>query len=90
MAAEMFPQTGAVTFRDAKGLQYKHLWQAAKELLRGFTLLSQICSFLSEFPALQMMWVQLLMKGCCNVRYIHYVHWFFSKEVTIMRQCTHP
>lgn len=32
MAAETFPQTGAVTFRDTEGLSYKQLWQAAKQL----------------------------------------------------------
>lgn len=39
MAAETFPQTEAVTFRDAGGLKHKQLWEAAKQDLRGLTLL---------------------------------------------------
>lgn len=45
MAAETFPQTGAVTFRDARGLEHEPPWQAAKRRFRGFTPLG-------EFPAL--------------------------------------
>lgn len=52
MAAEMFPLTGAVTFRDAEGLEHKQLWEAAKQDLRSalLNLFFLSVSFLQMIP----------------------------------------